>query len=60
MKKPNDLIPSVKAREILGVSTKKMADLLKDGTIRHFPNPLDKRKKLVSRSEVERLKAEAA
>jgi DNA-binding MarR family transcriptional regulator len=29
-----------------------MAQLIKDGLIRHFPDPLDKRYKLVSRSEV--------
>lgn len=60
---PKDLVTTARARELLGVSTKKMADMLKDGTIRHFPDPLDKRKKLVSKREVEALiipKAEAA
>jgi hypothetical protein len=40
-----------------------MAAMLKEGTIRHFANPLDKRQKLVSRAEVLALlpkRAEAA
>lgn len=60
---PSDLIPATEARRILGISTKKMAELLKKNVVRHFPNPLDRRAKLVSRSEVEKLvsyKREAA
>jgi hypothetical protein len=40
-----------------------MSRLIKDGVIRHFPDPLDRRVKLVSRVEVLALKmprAEAA
>jgi hypothetical protein len=33
-----------------------MSQLLRDGAIRHFPDPLDKRVKLVSESEVLSLK----
>ncbi len=33
-----------------------MARLLKDEVIRHFPNPIDRRVKLVSKAEVEALK----
>lgn len=60
---PKDLITAEEARVLLRVSTKKMAVLLKDGTLRHFPNPLDRRQKLVSRAEVLTLiphRAEAA
>ena len=64
MDTPNDLIPAEQARlEFLHVSPKKMAAMLKEGTIRHFPNPLDKRQKLVSKAEVLALlprRAEAA
>lgn len=64
MDMPEDLITAEEARlEILRVSPKKMAALLKEGVIRHFPNPLDKRQKLVSRAEVQALipkRAEAA
>ncbi len=49
---PTDLIPAAEARRLLGVSTVKMSQLLKDGFIRHFPDPLDKRVKLVSRAEL--------
>jgi hypothetical protein len=52
MNMPKDLITAVEARKLLGVSTKKMAELLRDSTLRHFPNPLDKREKLVSKAEV--------
>jgi hypothetical protein len=52
MSTPNDLITATEARKLLGVSPLKMTRLLKDGRLRHFPDPLDDRKKLVSRSEV--------
>lgn len=50
--RPADLIPATEARKMLGVSPAKMSQLLKDGVIRHFPDLLDKRVKLVSESEV--------
>lgn len=53
---PTDLIQVAEARRLLGVSTVKMSQLLRDGAIRHFPDPLDKRVKLVSESEVLSLK----
>jgi hypothetical protein len=49
---PPDLIPTTEARKLLGISTVKMAQLLKENQLRHFPDPLDKRVKLVSESEV--------
>jgi hypothetical protein len=52
MNKPNDLIKTKDARKILGISPLKMSKLLKNGTIRYFPDPLDERVKLVSKSEV--------
>jgi len=60
---PTDLISTTEAQHLLGVSRPKMSRLLKDGVIRHFPNPLDKRVKLISRAEVLALipkRAEAA
>ena len=60
---PTDLITASEARRLLGVSAVKMAQLIKDGILRHFPNPLDRREKLVSKAEVLALKprrAEAA
>lgn len=50
--KPLDLIPTSEARRLLGISTVKMAQLIKNGFVRHFPDPLDKRVKLVSRNEL--------
>ena len=61
--KPEDLILVSEARKLLGVSPTKMSQLLKDGVIRHFPNPLDRREKLLSKAEVMALipkRAEAA
>jgi hypothetical protein len=63
METPKDLITAMEARALLGVSRLKMRDLLREGALRHFPNPLDKRQKLVSRAEVLALipkRAEAA
>ena len=54
--KPSDLIPVAEARKLLGVSPAKMSQLLRERIIRHFPDLLDKRVKLVSESEVLSLK----
>lgn len=48
---PSDLIMASEARKLLGVSTVKMAELVRE-YLRTFPDPLDKRVKLVSRAEV--------
>lgn len=60
---PSDLITVAEARDLLGVSHTKMSQLVKRGVVRHFPNQLDGRVKLVSKSEVLALmpkRAEAA
>ncbi len=60
---PNDLIAVGEAQRLLGVSHAKMAQIIKTELVRHFPNQLDKRVKLVSKREVLALKpnrAEAA
>lgn len=54
--KPDDLIPIRQARELLAVSTVKMAQILKEGLLECWDDPLDKRLKLVSRAAVEDLK----
>ncbi len=56
--KPKDLIKVAEARKLIGVSPIKIAELIKEGYIRTFPYPLDKRVKLVSRAEVLALKVE--
>jgi hypothetical protein len=60
MKQPDDLITTTIARKLLGISPLKMTRLLKVGTIRHFPDLLDNRVKLLSRSEVLALKPKRA
>ena len=60
MDRPTDLITTAQPRTLFAVSTKKMADMLRDGTIRHFPDVLDRRKKLVSKGEVLSLRAPRA
>lgn len=51
-KQPHDLIAVAEAQRLLGVSHAKIAQLIREGAVRHFPNPLDKRVKLISRFEV--------
>ena len=53
--RPNDLIKVTAARKLMCVSPMKMAQLIKDGFLRTFDNPLDRRVKLVSRAEVDSL-----
>lgn len=47
------------ARDYLGVSKKKIADLIEKGVLPTEPNPLDNRSKLIPRAAVEALKAKA-
>jgi len=54
-KTPADLITVSEARNLLSVSWNKMAKLLRTGVVRHYPNPLDNRVKLVSKHEILRL-----
>lgn len=58
MNKPNDLIKTAEAQKLLAVGKVKMTQLIKDGIIRHYTSPLDKRLKLVSRAEILALKNE--
>jgi DNA-binding MarR family transcriptional regulator len=53
--RPDDLIKVTAARKLMGVSPMKMAQLIKDGFLNTYDNPLDKRVKLVSRAEVNSL-----
>lgn len=47
------------ARDFLGVSRRKIADLIEKGVLAAEPNPLDNRSKLLRREAVEALKAKA-
>lgn len=53
---PDDLIAVAEAQRLLGVSHAKIAQLIREGTLRHYPNQLDRRVKLVSMAEVLSLK----
>lgn len=53
----DELMTIGEATEYLGVGNKKMAQLLKEGLLPWEQDPLDKRSKLVKRSDVEALKA---
>jgi hypothetical protein len=53
---PDDLVAVAEAQRLLGVSHAKIAQLIREGALRHFPNQLDRRVKLVSRAEVLALK----
>ena len=60
---PNDLISLTEAQRLLETSRNKIAELVRKGFLKPYTTPLDRRKKLVSKAEVEGLKvprAEAA
>lgn len=52
-------ITTTQATAYLGVSSKTMSRLIRDGVIRTHSHPLDRRKKLVRLEDVTRLKEEA-
>lgn len=52
---PKDLITVREAKQLLGIGTKKMAQLLRDNVIRFYEDPLDARVKLVSETYVRAL-----
>lgn len=51
----NELMKVMEVQRLLGVSKKKMAALLAEGTLPFTLDPLDKRVKLINRVDVERL-----
>lgn len=57
---PTDLITTSEAKRLPEVSAVKMAQLIRDGVLAYFSNPLDRREKLVSKSKVEALKPRRA
>lgn len=56
METPNDLLNVNEATALLGISHTKMAKLIKQGVLTVYKNPLDARKKLISRAELLSLK----
>ena len=55
-----DIITVSEAQRVLGVSKTKMARLIAEGILHAEPDPLDNRYKLLSRAEVEALKARSS
>lgn len=51
----DELMKVTEVQTLLGVSKKKMAAFLAEGTLPHVLDPLDKRVKLIKRADVERL-----
>lgn len=50
-------LTTTEATKQLGISQYKMARLLKEGTLRWYPDPLNQRTKLIKQVDVERLLA---
>jgi excisionase family DNA binding protein len=55
---PKEWITTTQATAYLGVSTKTMSRLIRDGVIKTHDHPLDRRKKLVRFADVAELKAQ--
>jgi excisionase family DNA binding protein len=55
---PKEWITTTQATAYLGVSTKTMSRLIRDGVIKTHDHPLDRRKKLVRFTDVAELKAQ--
>ncbi|MEO0250012.1 MAG: hypothetical protein ABIN58_10895 [candidate division WOR-3 bacterium] len=53
---PTDFMSLTEAQLYLGVSRIKMSKLVREKNLEVFTDPLDKRKKLLRREDVERLK----
>lgn len=53
----SEFVTVAQARELLGVTPRKMADMLKRGALASEENPFDRRGKLVKRADVEALRA---
>ncbi len=58
-KKARQWMTTTEATSYLGVSSKTMARLIRDGIVKTHDHPLDRRKKLVRFSDITRLKAAA-
>lgn len=56
IKQTKEWMTTSKATAFLGVSTKTMARLIREGIIRTYPHPLDRRLKLVRLADVDQLK----
>lgn len=57
---PDELLTTAQVRDILGISKVKMAQLIASGELHTQLDPLDKRVKLIRRSEVDALLARSS
>jgi hypothetical protein len=57
---PDDLLTTGQVQRMLGISRRKMAALIASGELHTQPDPLDKRIKLIRRSEVDALLARSS
>jgi hypothetical protein len=57
MTEKSEYVTATQAREMLGIGSAKMAELIANGTLPTTDNPLNKRVKLVRRADVEKLMA---
>lgn len=60
MNTPHDLITLTEAQRLLETSRNKIAEMVRKGFLKAYMTPLDRRKKLVSKAEVEALKVPRA
>lgn len=51
----SEYVTVAEARDMLGVTKRRIAEMIEDGTLPSEPNPFDKRSKLIKRSDVEEL-----
>ncbi|HEX8144156.1 MAG TPA: helix-turn-helix domain-containing protein [Pyrinomonadaceae bacterium] len=59
VEKARQWMTTTEATSFLGVSSKTMARLIRDGILKTHDHPLDRRKKLVSFADITRLKEAA-
>lgn len=60
MQRPTDLITTTEAIRLIGISSRTMTKLIKNGVITTYKDPFDSRVKLVSKSAILALKVERA
>ena len=55
-----EYVTATQARDLLGVSQGKMTALIREGQLPTYPDPLNKRIKLIKKSDVDALLAQSA
>jgi hypothetical protein len=60
MTEEGEYLTATQARDLLGVSQGKMTALIREGQLQTYPDPLNKRIKLIKKSDVDALLAQSA